>query len=302
MKIVALIGPTAVGKTAHSFALAEALGAEIISADSRQVYRYMDVGTDKASLADRRRVVHHLIDVADPDEIFTAADFTARGEAAMNRMTARGRVPLLVGGTPFYYRALEGGALTAPVGSDPAFRASLEPCSNEELHQRLADLDPKRAQALPVGDRYRVQRALEIIHLTGRPASSFLGRGEMRHEVLYLGLIKNRDDLRRRIAQRVREQFEGGYPEEVAWLLEQGYSPELPSMKGFGYRELVLMHQGKMTYEQALEGDRIATCQFSKRQMTWFRQFDAQWFDLDCLSRGEVSGALVQAARAFLEG
>lgn len=302
MKAIALIGPTAVGKTAHSFPLAEALGAEIISADSRQVYRWMDVGTDKASYEQRRQVPHHLIDVVDPDEVFTVSDFVRLAQDAAGRIAARGRVPLLVGGTPFYYRAFETGGPRCDAGADPSFRASLERFSDEELYARLEGVDPVRAEKLAPADRFRVVRALEIMELTGRKASDFAPPAEPpRHEVLYLGLTRDRDGLKSRIARRVREQFEGGYPEEVAALLERGYSPDLPSMKGFGYRELVLYHYGRMTYDEALERDVIATCQFAKRQRTWFKKFDALWFDLDRLSRQEVTLRMIDAARAFLD-
>lgn len=304
MKILALIGPTAVGKTAFSFALAENLNCEIISVDSRQVYRYMDVGTDKASLADRQRVIHHLIDVVDPDQIFDSADFVRLTREAIDRAVVRGKHLLLVGGTAFYYKALIDGALSAPVGKDLAYRQTLESVDNLVLHQMLATVDPVRAQQLPSGDRYRVIRALEICHLTGQRASDFANRQsqESAYQVGYIGLIRDRQVLRNRIAQRVKEQFENGYPEEVAWLLRQGFSPDLPSMKGFGYRELVAMHQGLMTYEQALEGDRVATCQFAKRQMTWFRKFDAQWFDLDQISAVQAQKAILDKGRQFLEG
>lgn len=301
MKAIALIGPTAVGKTAHSFALAEALGAEIISADSRQVYRYMDVGTDKASPEARRQVVHHLIDVVDPDQIFTTSDFCALAQDAARRMVARGKVPLLVGGTPFYYQAFQYGGVGAPVPPDEDFRRAMEPLSSAQLYERLCELDADRAAQLAPGDRYRIIRALEICH-AGHKASDFAPYpAAQAHDVLYLGLTKDKEVLKRRIAGRVKEQFEGGYPEEVAWLLAQGYSPDLPSMKGFGYKELVAYHQGRMTYQEALERDIIATCQFAKRQRTWWRKFDAQWFDLDLMSPEEVTRALVTAAKAFLD-
>ena len=169
--VLAVIGPTAVGKTAYSLDLARALNAEVISVDSRQVYRYMDVGTDKISLEIRREIPHHMIDVADPDEIFTAADFVARAKDCVRRIRARGRTPLFVGGTPFYYQALFGGLLSIDVPTDEALRAGLCAQSGEELFARLREADPESAARLHPNDKFRVARALEIFMISGRKAS-----------------------------------------------------------------------------------------------------------------------------------
>jgi tRNA dimethylallyltransferase len=304
--VLAVIGPTAVGKTAMSLDLARALRAEIISVDSRQVYRYMDVGTDKIGAEIRREIPHHLIDVVDPDQVYTASDFVTQAASCIDRISARGFVPLFVGGTPFYYQALFSGLLSVDVGGDEKLRRSLEALSSDELYSRLQALDPESAGRLHRNDRYRVGRALEICILSGKKASEVYAsqpKKESPYDVLYLGLFKPRDILVSGIEKRVRQQFSGGYPEEVKWLLDRGYSPELPSMQGFGYRELVLYHQGKMTFEEAIMGDVIATRQFAKRQMTWFKKFaPALWFDLTERSGDETLRLMVDAAKRHLEG
>jgi tRNA dimethylallyltransferase len=306
--LLALIGPTAVGKTALSLELAEELGAEVISVDSRQVYRLLDVGTDKIDPETRRRIPHHLIDLVDPDQIFTAADFARLAGEAIGRIRRRGRVPLLVGGTPFYYRALAGGVLSEDLPSDPALRRSLEEegrADGAALHGKLRGLDPVSAERLHPGDLRRVARALEISLLSGEAASSLFARRKRmggNYDLLFLGLNRDREALREAIALRVRKQFSSGYPEEVRRLLSWGYAPDLPSLSGFGYRELVAWAMGKMSLEEAQEGDIAATRAFSRRQMTWFRKFDpVLWYDLDRVSAQEVLAALLVVARRHLE-
>ncbi len=283
IKILAVIGPTAVGKTAMSLNLARSLNAEIISVDSRQVYRYMDVGTDKISPEIRREIPHHLIDVCYPDEIFTASDFVARATECVEEIRARGKTPLFVGGTPFYYQALFSRLLSIDVPGDEKIRTELRALETGELYARLQAVDPESATRLHPNDRFRVTRALEICTVSGKKVSDLYGtpKNDSPYDVLYLGLFKPREILVSGIESRVRSQFASGYPEEVKWLLDHGYSPDLPSMQGFGYRELVLYHQGKMTFEEAIMGDVIATRQFAKRQMTWFKKFPpAFWLDL----------------------
>ncbi len=290
--LFAIIGPTAVGKTRAGFELAGRINAEIISVDSRQVYRYLDVGTDKISTADRRIVVHHLIDVADPDQVFTAADFVEQTEDAVSRIRARGRIPLLVGGTPLYYRALEGGMLSESLPTDRELRAELERFAEENgtpaLHAKLSQADPVAASRIHPNDRVRIVRALEIFELTGQPATDVYAERKKiggARKLFYFGIDSPRETLYRRIEQRVGEQFRSGYPEEAEWLLKQGYSPRLPALQGFGYRELVAYVQGRCTFEEALQGDIRATKAFARRQMTWFRGFEPKvWYDFAGIS------------------
>ncbi|WP_462362985.1 tRNA (adenosine(37)-N6)-dimethylallyltransferase MiaA [Pyramidobacter porci] len=305
LPIVAVIGPTAVGKTAMSLDLARALNAEVISVDSRQVYRYMDVGTDKISREVRREIPHHLIDVADPDQVYTASDFVVQAADCVKRIMARGRAPLFVGGTPFYYQALFSRLLSIDVPTDEKLRAELFALEADELYGRLKNSDPESAARLHPHDKFRVSRALEIFLLSGRPASEWYARerpSESPYDVLYLGLFKPRDILVNGIERRVRRQFASGYPEEVKWLLDHGYSPDLPSMQGFGYKELTLFHQGRMTLEEAIMGDAIATRQFAKRQMTWFKKFaPAVWCDLSQKTPAENGKWLIEQAKKHLD-
>ncbi|MDD4160037.1 MAG: tRNA (adenosine(37)-N6)-dimethylallyltransferase MiaA [Synergistaceae bacterium] len=294
--VIAIIGPTAVGKTKFSLELAQKLNAEVISVDSRQVYRYLDVGTDKVSLKIRHQILHHLIDVADPDQIYSAADFASQASDSISRIRSRGRVPLLIGGTPFYYKALCG-TLSEDLPKDPAVRKMLEEEISErglaDLHAELSAADPDAARKIHPNDPVRTMRALEIYRITGRPATWWYknqAKMESPFDILYIGLIRSRESLYRNIAVRVAQQFSSGYPEEVEWLLAQGYSPKLPAMQGFGYRELVQYVRGKCSYEEALEGDIRSTKAFSRRQMTWFKHFEpALWYDFD---NYEMSGAM----------
>lgn len=308
--VVALIGPTAVGKTALSLDLAERLGAEVISVDSRQVYRYMDVGTDKIAVSQRRRIPHHAVDVVDPDEVFTVADFVSLALQAVSRIGARGRVPLFVGGTPFYYNALFHAALNASLPHDPEVRRRYEELASLEgagaLHGRLAEVDAATAGRLHPNDVRRVVRALELWTLTGTPPSRLYDEGKKKDsglDVLYIGLNRPRPELFERIALRVRQQFASGYPEEVTWLIEHGFDERFPSMQGFGYRELAAWYRGKLTLDAALEGDISRTRAFCRRQMTWFGKFrPALWYDTSTLSASDLEGRVVEAALRHLAG
>ena len=307
--VVAIIGPTAVGKTEFSLALAARLNAEVISVDSRQVYRYLDVGTDKVSREIRREVIHHLIDVVDPDQIYSAADFAEDTEDAVSRIMARGRAPLLIGGTPFYYRALAG-MLSEDLLKDENIRSQLE----EEitgrglpaLHQELLEIDPEAGARIHRNDPVRTMRALEIFRITGKNASWWYGRQgkiESPYEILYIGLTRLRANLYRNIERRVKEQFASGYPEEVKWLLDNGYSPSLPALQGFGYRELVRYIGGECTFLEAIEGDIRSTKAFSRRQMTWFKHFEpAVWYDFDEVSKEDALKDVVPRCLAHMEG
>ena len=305
--IIAIIGPTAVGKTMFSLELAKNLNAEVISVDSRQVYRYLNVGTDKVDAEIRKEVLHHLIDVADPDQIFSAADFASQTEDAVKRIRARGRVPLLIGGTPFYYKALTG-LLSSDLPKDSEMRSLLEKEISErglnEMHCELAAVDPSAAAKIHPNDPVRIMRALEIYRLTGKNASWWYDNQEKidsQYDIFYIGLIRDRSTLYKNIENRVKVQFASGYPEEVEWLLKQGYSRNLPSMQGFGYRELVEYLNGECTFEEALMGDIRSTKAFSRRQMTWFKHFaPAIWYDFDTQSIDEVLKESLERSYAHL--
>ncbi|HAK40902.1 MAG TPA: tRNA (adenosine(37)-N6)-dimethylallyltransferase MiaA [Synergistaceae bacterium] len=285
-EILSVIGPTASGKTLLSLELARRLGGEIISVDSRQVYRFMDIGTDKISREIREEIPHHLIDVVDPDDTFSAADFAAGAARAVEEIAARGRVPILAGGTPFYYRALFSDIIDFGVqrwdDTRREYEKEWDQRGSDLLYRKLESLDPVYAAKVHRNDRFRVIRALSIIDRTGKNPTTIRREGQGRRPCfapLYVGLYPGRAELYRKIGERVREQFSSGYPEEVRSLLDRGYGPDLPSMRGFGYRELAAFHEGKISLEEALEGDIRATKAFSRRQMTWFRRFSPSlWY------------------------
>lgn len=305
---IAIIGPTAVGKTEFSLNLARNLNAEVISVDSRQVYRYLDVGTDKISLEIRKEILHHLIDIVDPDQIYSAADFAEDASDAIERIRARGRTPLLVGGTAFYYRALEG-MLSENLPSDPEVRAEIEAEIEEDglasVHEELSKVDPQSGRKIHRNDPVRTSRALEIYRITGKTATWWYENQEKMdspYDILYIGLTRDRKKLYEKIERRVEYQFTHGYPEEVEWLLKQGYSPKLPALQGFGYRELVEYLSGGCTFEEAMAGDVRATKTFSRRQMTWFKHFKpALWYDLGEIPEGDIMAEVLTKCKEHLE-
>ncbi|MEG1502202.1 MAG: tRNA (adenosine(37)-N6)-dimethylallyltransferase MiaA [Synergistaceae bacterium] len=285
--LIAIIGPTAVGKTEFSLELAQKLNAEIISVDSRQVYRYLNVGTDKVNIETRKEIPHHLIDVVDPDQIYSAADFAKDTNDAIIRIKGRGKIPLLIGGSALYYKALEG-ALSKDLPKDNIIRDELknelEVKGLQPLYGKLQLIDPTAADKIHPNDHVRIMRALEVYRITGKPISwwySTQERNNSQFDIMYIGLIRDRSTLYNNIENRVKIQFASGYPEEVEWLLNNGYSPNLPSMQGFGYKELVLYIRGKMTLYEAIQGDIKSTKIFSRRQMTWFKHFlPVKWYNL----------------------
>ena len=242
-RVVAIVGPTASGKTAVALALAERLGGEIISADSRQVYRHLDIGTAKPTPAERARVPHHLLDVADPDETFDAARFRATALAAVDDVTGRGRPVIVCGGTGLYLRALLRGLFPAPPRA-PELRAQLHAVEEREpgaLHRRLARVDPEAAERLHPRDLLRIVRALEVETLTGRPISAwhsehrFQGGGL---DARVLGCRRSPEELAARIEERCEAMLAQGLLDELRGLWARGYAPELASLQSVGYREM----------------------------------------------------------------
>ena len=300
--VVALIGATAVGKTALSISIAEKLRAEIISVDSRQVYRYMDIGTDKISLSLRREIPHHMIDIADPDEKFTVSDFAEKTSQAVSRIYLRGKIPLFVGGTPFYYNALFHASLNTELPSDENVREKYETLANSQgaelLHMRLAEIDPASAERLHKNDVKRVTRALEIFDLTGKAPSEIFEHGEKRDygfDVLYIGLSRSREELFSRISIRLEQEFSSGFVEEVEWLMKNGFDERFNPLKGLGYREILEYLRGKITIDDALEASIARTKAFCRRQQTWFKKFSpAVWFDMSESNHEDEITALIE--------
>jgi len=307
--VISIIGPTTVGKTNLSLALAKQLDAEIISVDSRQVYRYLDIGTDKASHEERRDVIHHLIDVADPDEIFTVMDFIERAKAAAERIVRRGKKVLFVGGTPFYYKSLFDGTIRPDLPTDPSVRSLIE----ERLHEigkdllfdELRKIDPVTASRLHPNDSRRVVRSLEIYELTGRIASWWYEKENQPSSFFnnfYIGLERPRPQLYEKISERVREQFHKGYVEEVKWLLDNSFSEHDPALQGFGYREIIEYLKGNISLEDAILSDIRATKAFSRRQMTWFRKFSPiMWYDTSVVHPGDLNSQVISMCKAHYE-
>ena len=306
-RLIAVIGSTAVGKTELSLELARQLNAEIISVDSRQVYRYLDVGTDKISAEIRREIPHHLIDIVDPDEVFTAADFVTHAQIAAADILKRGKTVLLVGGTALFYKALEGGMLTEYLPKNDVIRAEIEEEARLKggnwLHAELERVDPSSAKRLHPNDHVRLIRAIEIFRVMGRTATECYEGGRKHsspYSIHYLGLSRPRAQLYEKIAKRVRQQFASGYYEEVCQLLKR-YDPTLPALCGFGYKELVAYHEGEMTFEEAIKGDIRATKLYSRRQNTWFKHFSpVTWYDLSEELPEDVFPQLLKKAQEAL--
>jgi tRNA dimethylallyltransferase len=282
--LILLVGPTAVGKTELALQLAELLNAEIVSADSRLFYRGLDIGTAKPTKEEQMRAPHHLIDVANPDETWSLALFQQRAREAITGIHGRGRLPLLVGGTGQYVRAVTEGWTPPEALPDARLRQALEKLAQERgrawLYERLRLLDPAAAQNIDARNLRRTVRALEVILSTGRRFSEQRGQADSPYALLTIGLIRPRPELYARIDARIEAMFEVGLLEEVRGLLAKGYSPELPSMSGIGYRECCQVLNGQMTIEQAKVEMRRLTRAFVRRQSNWFKPSDARihWF------------------------
>jgi len=289
--LVALVGPTAAGKTALSLRLAKEMCAEIISVDSVQVFRGLDVGTAKPSLEEQKQVPHHLIDVADPDEPFDAADFVRKALGIIRSIRARGKVPLLVGGSGLYLRFLLEGLAPCP-GRDPMVREMLRKISANQgkraLHDLLAGADPEAANRLHPNDTFRVIRALEVYHQTGEPMSIWQKRHKrtsgQRLLCTKIGLARPREELYKRIDARVGVMLDAGFLEEVKFLLNKGYSHHLKPLQSLGYRHMIRFLKGEVSFDEAVSQLRRDTRRYAKRQITWFRADpEIRWYHPEAL-------------------
>jgi tRNA dimethylallyltransferase len=294
-----LAGPTAVGKSDVALLLAEKLGGEIVSVDSMQVYRGLDVGTAKPSPADRARVSHHLIDVADLTEPFDAAQFVRLAREAVAQIQARGHVPIFCGGTGLYFRAFLEGLGEAPP-ADARLRAELEAMPLADMLRELEQRDPATFARIDRQNPRRVIRALEVVRLTGKPFSA--QRAEWKAEVrggkseVAVGLARTVEDLRRRIDTRVDQMFARGLVEETQRLLDGGLAQNPTAMQAIGYRQVVEHLRGGRSLEATIELVKTRTRQFAKRQMTWFRgQMRLEWIESKPDTSLESVAALVEA-------
>ncbi len=301
-KVAVLVGPTAVGKTGVALELAREMGAEIVNADSLQVYRQMDIGTAKPTAAERALVPHHLLDVVDPPEPYDAARYSEEGRAVLAALQARGVIPLVVGGTGLYVKSLLSG-LFDDGSPDHRLRQRLRQELTDRglphLYERLRRLDPASAWRLHPHDTYRILRALEVMEATGQPLSALLEAHQFRdspYQVLKLGLLRPREELNRRIEARVEAMLSLGWLEEVEGLLSR-YPPDLKPFQALGYRHLIAFLQERWTWEEAIELLKRDTRRYAKRQLTWFKADpEVHWHSMEQVPE------MLAAMREFFRG
>lgn len=284
--LILIVGPTAVGKTEIAIQLAERFNGEIVSADSRLFYRGMDIGTAKPTAQEQARVPHHLIDIAEPDEILSLAVFQQKAREAIADIHTRNKLPFLVGGTGQYVRAVTEGWTPPEVAPKPGLRDELEKWKEEKgkewLHEKLRGLDPEAASRIDPRNVRRTIRALEVILTSGRKFSEQRGQSDSPYYLVTIGLTRPREELYRRVDERIEAMFASGFVDEVRGLLARGYSSSLPTMSAIGYRECVGVVQGGLTEEQAKVQIRRATRVYVRRQANWFKVSDPniRWFEV----------------------
>lgn len=293
-KLVAIVGPTAVGKTAAAIEVAEKLGGEIISCDSMQVYKGMDIGTAKASLEEQRRVPHHLLDLVAPDEEFSVADYQEMARHKIHEITERGHIPILVGGTGLYYQAVVDDYYFFPMETQRSVRQYFEKVYEEYglhyLYHVLENVDQEYAIKVGPNDKKRIIRALEVYQLTGTPFSKFQLSNPHKYRLVSFGLTMNRDLLYERIEQRVDMMFENGFLDEVLGLYKAGYGLDLNAMNALGYKQVYYYLEGLATREEVLHEIKLETRRYAKRQYTWFNKDKRiHWFDVAMCSKTELS-------------
>jgi tRNA dimethylallyltransferase len=302
--LIIIAGPTAVGKTDLSLALATALDAEIISADSMQVYRHMNIGTAKPTLVQQQLVKHHLLNVVDPDQYFSVADYQSHFNLAVRDILNRGKIPLMVGGTGLYIRACTQSFVFDPGGADPLFREQLRLEAKQfgvaQLYERLQMVDPISALKIHPNDLLRIIRTLEVFHSTGLPISELQLKRNLNafDRLIYLFFDRDRMELYQRIEQRVDAMIAAGLADEVRTLLEMGYSPELKPMQSLGYRQIAAFLRQDLSWESAVTEIKKATRNYGKRQLTWFRKEPVDWWINISGSGQELIGEILN----YIEG
>ncbi|MBM3149969.1 MAG: tRNA (adenosine(37)-N6)-dimethylallyltransferase MiaA [Chloroflexi bacterium] len=303
MPLIAVVGPTAVGKSKLALHLSQRFRGEIVSADSRQVYRYMDIGTAKPSLAERHLIPHHLIDIADPDEPFSLTMFQVSAHAAIDDIEARRKIPFLVGGSGLYVWSVLEGWRVPHVPPDRKLRQSLEQKAavegNYALYQELQQADPVAAAKIMPGNTRRIIRALEVYLATGKPASQLWQKRGLDFPVLIIGLTTARSHLYHMIDSRIDEMIEKGLVEEVRGLLIKGYDLSLPSMSSIGYRQVGMFLGGKLDLASAIEQTKHGTHRIARHQYAWFRLSDERigWLDI----RENLENEAGKAVEKFLD-
>lgn len=301
-RVIVILGPTAVGKTALSLTLAERLGTEIISGDSMLVYRGFDIGSAKPSKEEQSRVPHHLIDICDPWEDYNVTDFQREAGTWIKRLNAAGKIPILAGGTGLYVKALlEGYEFNETEGHDD-YRRELERLGEEKghayVHAMLRDVNPEAAERLHENDFRRIIRALEVYHFGGERISQ--SKRGLIYDAFVIGLTRDRAKLYERINQRVDLMMASGFEDEVRRLLDSGITRDMPAMKGIGYREMGAYFAGEMTCEEAVELIKKNTRHFAKRQLTWYRKMPyIHWYSIDDRTDNELLQHVLQDLAGF---
>lgn len=287
-KIIIIAGPTAAGKSAASLAVAKKFNGEIISADSAQIYRYMNIGTAKMTVAEMEGIPHHLIDIVNPDEVFSVSQYRQRADLAISEIFAKGKIPIITGGTGLYINSvLDSLEFTVSAG-DEDFRNRMEALAdnkgNEYVHDLLKTADPEAAEKLHPNDVRRVIRALEVFESTGKKISEVQRESRnkpMRYECIYTAITDERSVLYDRINKRVDTMLAKGLSDEVRMLLEMGYSEDLVSMRAIGYKEVIDGLKGRITWDEMIDTLKMNSRRYAKRQLTWFRRDErVEWFDL----------------------
>jgi tRNA dimethylallyltransferase len=303
--VIAITGPTGAGKSELALRVAEEFGGEVVNCDSLQIYRYFDIGTAKLSTAEMRGIPHHLIDILDPEEVFTAGEYARRGRAALEEIAHRGKLPVVAGGTGFYLRALFDGLFRGPMRNDAlrerlAARESRRPGS---LHRLLGRFDAISAARIHRNDVPKVMRALEVCIIGRRPVSEMFreGRDQLAgFRRLNIGLAPDRDRLYARLDERCRRMFESGLLEEVRGILDRGFSPAAKPFESHGYRQAVQLLHGELNAKEALFYAQRNTRNYAKRQMTWFRkEQDMEWLK-GFGEEAHIQSAAVERVRKFL--
>ncbi len=281
-----ILGPTGIGKTEIGIKVAEQINAEIVSCDSMQVYKYMDIGTVKPTKEEQNRIKHYMIDIIDPDEDYNAWAYAKQARKIIKDIYKNGKIPLVVGGSGLYLKALIQGFFdtecTEIATENTEIRERLSKETADVLYNRLLNIDRKRALKLHKNDRKRIIRAIEVYELTGVPMSLLeRERAPFNCRPIYIGLFTSRELLYKKINERVEKMIESGFVEEVKWLLEKGYSPVLNSLNGLGYKELITYINGEISLNEAIRLIKRNTRRYAKRQMTWFKKMEeVYWIEL----------------------
>lgn len=299
MKVLAIVGSTASGKTAVSVELAKKIGGEIVSADSRLIYRDFDIGTAKPTAEERCGIPHYMIDIIPPERLYSAGDYKKDASEAVEKIISKGRIPIVVGGTGFYVRSLLGGLDIPDVPADENFRAEMdkfvEDYGRQALYDKLAAIDKTTADKLHYNDNVRVTRALEIFHATGKTMSEISSMSKPPYEVFYAGLnALDRAYLYDRANRRVDKMIESGLVDEVHRLVQK-YGRTLPILKTLGYKEICEYFDGKISLEEAVGLIKKHTRNYAKRQLTWFRANpEIHWYYIDEMSQEEIVEKIIR--------